>query len=158
MGNKRIDLLPLSPKAEVKPKTVKHPMKPSLFLSAKEAEREIEQGNPTFLLMVKEVSKDNQVQDDRLKDLLREYEDVFPNELPNELPPIRGIEHPIDFILGAELPNKPAYRCDPEASKELQRQISELIEKGLVRESMSPCAVPALLVPKKDGTWRMCID
>ena len=58
MGNKRIDLLPLSPKAEVKPKTVKQPMKPRLFLSAKEAEREIDQGNPTFLLMVKEVSKD----------------------------------------------------------------------------------------------------
>ncbi|XP_048226279.1 uncharacterized protein LOC125368728 [Ricinus communis] len=74
------------------------------------------------------------------------------------LPPFRGIEHAIDLIPGAPLPNKAAYRCNPEQAKELQRQVEELMEKGYVRESLSPCAVPALLVPKKEGTWRMCID
>ncbi|KAL8155697.1 hypothetical protein AgCh_000919 [Apium graveolens] len=57
--------------------------------------------------------------DPLLHDLLAEFGDVFPDELPTGLPPVRGIEHAIDLIPGAPLPNKPAYRCDPEASKEL---------------------------------------
>uniref|UniRef100_A0A2N9FBE6 RNA-directed DNA polymerase n=1 Tax=Fagus sylvatica TaxID=28930 RepID=A0A2N9FBE6_FAGSY len=88
----------------------------------------------------------------------QEFEDVLPEEVPYGLPPIRGIEHQIDFIPGASIPNRPAYRSNPEETKELQRQVGELLEKGYVRESMSPCAVPVLLVPKKDGTWRMCVD
>jgi hypothetical protein len=87
-----------------------------------------------------------------------EYADVFPNDVPRGLPPIRGIEHQIDFVPGATIPNRPAYRSNPDETKELQRQVEELLAKGHVRESMSPCAVSVLLVPKKDGTWRMCVD
>ena len=58
----------------------------------------------------------------------------------------------------ATIPNQPAYRSNLEETKEHQRQVEELLNKGHVRESISPCAVPVLLVPKKDRTWRMCVD
>ena len=83
---------------------------------------------------------------------MQEFEDVFPEEIPNGLPPIREIEHQIDFVPGATIPNRPAYRSNPEETKELQKQVGELMEKGYVRNNLSPCAVPVIMVPKKDGT------
>ena len=56
------------------------------------------------------------------------------------------------------MPNSPAYRTSPEEAKEIQKQVNELLEKGWVQHSISPCAMLVILVPKKDGTWRMCID
>ncbi|WZY69553.1 hypothetical protein YC2023_001793 [Brassica napus] len=90
--------------------------------------------------------------------ILQDYSDVFPEENPKGLPPVRGIEHQIDLVPGASLPNRPAYRTNPVETKELEKQINDLLEKGYIRESLSPCAVPVLLVPKKDGSWRMCVD
>ncbi|KAK1680995.1 hypothetical protein QYE76_041843 [Lolium multiflorum] len=92
-----------------------------------------------------------------LLSLLKEFQDVFPDELPHGLPPLRGIEHRIDLIPGAPLPNRAAY-THPEDTKEIQRQIQDLLAKGYVRESLSPCAVPVILVPKPDETQRMCMD
>ena len=90
--------------------------------------------------------------------LMQEFDDVFLEDIPSGLPPLRGIEHQIDLVPGAPIPDRPAYRSNPEETKELQRQVHELMMKGYIRESMSPCVGSVLLVPKKDGTWRMCVD
>uniref|UniRef100_A0A2N9EKJ2 CCHC-type domain-containing protein n=1 Tax=Fagus sylvatica TaxID=28930 RepID=A0A2N9EKJ2_FAGSY len=74
----------------------------------------------------------------------QEFEDVFPDEMPNELPPIRGIEHQIDFVPGAAIPNRPAYRSNPEETKELQRQVEDLMSKGIREGEHEPmCSTSA---------------
>ena len=134
----------------------------NFYAKAKEIKRAMFSNQPMIVLLYKEAffnaNKLDPVIPSSVVSLLQEFEDVFPGEMLHGLPPIRGIEHQIDFAPGASIPNRPAYRSNPDETKELQRQVSELLEKGYVRESMSPCAVPVLLVPKMDGTWRMCVD
>jgi hypothetical protein len=90
--------------------------------------------------------------------ILQEYEDVFPQDVPPGLPPVIGIEHQIDLIPGASLPNRALYRTNPEETKEIQQQIQELLDKGYIRESLSTGVVPIILVSKNDGSWRLCTD
>ncbi|XP_074278650.1 uncharacterized protein LOC141602245 [Silene latifolia] len=153
-GKTTFNLKPLSPNKikELKSK------KGSLFMKAREVEEVLARGEQAYVLMVRELEANGEGSSREVQGLLKECCDVFPEELPVGLPPLRGIEHQIDLIPGAQLPNKPAYRCNPEEAEELQRQVQELIDRVYVQESLSPCAVPALLVPKKDGSWRMCID
>jgi hypothetical protein len=68
------------------------------------------------------------------------------------------VSHHIDLIPGAIFPNKSAYRLTSQENEEVKRQVQELLDKGLVRESLSPCVVPIVLSPKKDRGWRMCTD
>ncbi|XP_071917122.1 uncharacterized protein [Coffea arabica] len=136
--------------------------KQMLLIKAKKVRKLMRDEQPLLMLVSKEVALNVHELDTNIpfevKSLLQEYADIFPEDVPSGLPPLRGIEHQIDFVPGASLPNRPAYKSNPEETKELQRQVDDLLGKGWARESLSPCAVPVILVPKKDGTWRMCTD
>jgi hypothetical protein len=79
------------------------------------------------------------------------------SSLPDELPPQRDIEHEIET--GDAVPvNTRAYQLSSQQLKEQTKQIAELLEKGLIRESMSSWGSPVLFVKKANGRWRMCLD
>lgn len=51
-----------------------------------------------------------------------------------------------------------AYRTSPEKREEIDRQVAALLADGVIEESCSPWASPVVLVKKKNGDWRFCID
>ncbi|RVW59010.1 Transposon Tf2-2 polyprotein [Vitis vinifera] len=89
--------------------------------------------------------------------IVREYPDVFPEDLPG-LPPEREVEFTIDLVPGTGPMSKAPYRMAPVELKELKVQLQELLDKGFIRPSVSPWGAPVLFVKKKDGSMRLCID
>ena len=71
---------------------------------------------------------------------------------------MRDIQHHINLTPGSILLNKAIYRISPKKHEEMQGQVDELIAKGLIRENKIPCVVPTFLIPKKEGSPRMCVD
>ena len=135
------------------------PADPTQFLgivTARKFLKGVETDAPVWAIQVR--TKLPSTNESELPSFLQEFTDVFPSESPTSLPPSRAVQHFIDFIPGSSLPNLPHYRLNPAQSAELQRQVEDLLRRGLIRESQSACAVPALLGPKKDGTWRLCVD
>ena len=90
--------------------------------------------------------------------MLGEFSNIVSDNVPDGFLPVRKMSHQIYLILGANFPNKAVYRMTPIESKELNKKVHELLQKGLIRESLSPCVVPIVLSPKNNGEWRMCID
>jgi hypothetical protein len=89
--------------------------------------------------------------------VVRDFPDVFPEELPR-MPPDREVEFIIDLLPGTAPISKRSYRMSVEELKELKKQLSELQEAGYIRLSSSPWGAPVLFVQKKDGLQRMCVD
>jgi hypothetical protein len=134
-----------------------------LLISGKELLNEMEKKeDPQFFVVRKPriVLTSTRVDDlpEEIQELLREFIDIIMDELPRSLPSMRSVSHHIDLIPGASLSNKAMYRLMPQENEEVKRQVQDLLDKGLVRESLSPCAVPTVLSLKKDGGWRMCTD
>lgn len=132
------------------PEQITPPQKQVLLLHKKSFKLELRAQKVVFILITKPraLERFHNVPATFLP-ILQEFADVFPEDLLLGLPPLRDIQHRIDFVPDATLPNRAHYRMSPSKHEELRRQVEDLVAKGFLRESLSPSAVPALLIPKK---------
>lgn len=91
-----------------------------------------------------------------IQSVMDQYYELF--QEPKTLPPSRVYDHAIPIHPEAMPVNNRPYRYSPQHKTEIERQVKELLEAGLIEQSTSPFASPVLLVQKKDGTWRFCVD
>ena len=94
----------------------------------------------------------------KYKNFLRKYTSIFIDDLPTTLPPKRPEDHKIDLIPGNAPPIKAPYRTSQAQQTEIMNQVNELLEVGLIRPSSSLFRSPVLLVHKKDGSFRTCVN
>ncbi|KAL0337562.1 UNVERIFIED_CONTAM: Retrovirus-related Pol polyprotein from transposon [Sesamum calycinum] len=114
-----------------------------------------EEGCEAYLASVRDTTKVGPSVSD--VPVVREFPDVFPEELPG-LPPHLEVDFEIDTIPGAAPISITPYRMAPLELKELKNQLEELLDKGFIRPSISPWGAPVLFVKKKDGSMRLCVD
>ncbi|XP_074271624.1 uncharacterized protein LOC141595557 [Silene latifolia] len=92
-----------------------------------------------------------------LRQLLQGYKDIF--EEPTTLPPQRGVyDHRIPLMTDAQPVNIRPYRYPLKQRDTIERLVQEMMDQGIIQPSCSPFASPVVLVGKKDGTWRLCVD
>ncbi|XP_024314628.1 uncharacterized protein LOC112270762 [Brachypodium distachyon] len=92
----------------------------------------------------------------KVTQVLDAFADVFVE--PQGLPPPRSFDHSIPLVPGAQPVSRRPYRYNPAQKDEIEKQVSELLRQAVIQHSCSPFASLALLVQKKDGSWRMCVD
>ena len=88
--------------------------------------------------------------------VLTRYSSIFSE--PTQLPPPRTIQHHIHLLPTASPVNVRPYRYPHYQKAEIESQITAMLNSGLIQPSQSPFSSPILLVKKKDGSWRCCID
>ncbi|KAL0352336.1 UNVERIFIED_CONTAM: Transposon Ty3-G Gag-Pol polyprotein [Sesamum calycinum] len=98
----------------------------------------------------------NVEENNKILELLLQFEDVYKE--PNSLPPERNIEHCIG-LLPATIPKKQhPYRYAYGQKTKIERIVKEMLNSGIIRPNHSSFASLVLLVKKKDGGWRFCVD
>jgi hypothetical protein len=79
-------------------------------------------------------------------------------ELPKGLPPPRDCDHQIPLIPDACPVQMRPYRYAPALKTEIEKQVTEMLDSGIIQHSKSPFASSVILVRKKDNTYRFCVD
>lgn len=91
-----------------------------------------------------------------LSSVLADFSDIFA-EL-KQLPPQRDCDHSIPLIPGSKPVNIRPYQLPHHKKNALEELIKQLLESQVIQPIVSPFSSPVILVKKKDGSWRLCID
>ncbi|XP_075087766.1 uncharacterized protein LOC142169758 [Nicotiana tabacum] len=119
------------------------------LISAIAFEKGLKRGEETYLVSLVEVKPDVHIEvPDCVANLLKEFKDVMPPELPRELPQRREIDYRIELISGLLLPAQPPYRMLPMELTELRKQLFELLDARLIQPSKAPYGAPILFHKK----------
>jgi hypothetical protein len=96
------------------------------------------------------------LQQNQVDRIVEEYRDIFSS--PTKVPMHFQVKHPIDLTISSSLPNGPVYHCSLMENDEIKHEIQELLQKGHIQPTSSPCRILIMLVKNKDRRWRLCID
>ncbi|CAO2169428.1 unnamed protein product [Urochloa humidicola] len=91
-----------------------------------------------------------------IQDLIQTFAELF--EVPTALPPSRSCDHSIPLMEGVAPVQVRPYRYALALKDEIERQVKEMLQNGIIQRSSSPFCSSVLLVKKKDGSWRFCVD
>ncbi|KAL0292419.1 UNVERIFIED_CONTAM: hypothetical protein Sradi_6989000 [Sesamum radiatum] len=72
-----------------------------------------------------------------MKKLLREFEDVMPDELPRKLPPKMTVDHEIELVPGTKPLARAPYRMSQPELVELRKQLKDMLESGIIKPAKS---------------------
>ncbi|KAJ8500239.1 hypothetical protein OPV22_010791 [Ensete ventricosum] len=97
-----------------------------------------------------------QIEDPKLAHLLDEFIDIFAKQ--HGLPPTQQQDYRIPIHPGKPPANSRSYHYPHLQKDEIENIVKEMLDTGVIRPSCNPYSLLVLLVRKKDGTWRMCVN
>ena len=127
----------------------------NLTMTARQVQEAMEDGAKVFMLLAS-LDATGKVWGGELP-VVCDFPEVFPEDV-GELPPEREVEFSIDLIPGTRPVSMAPYRMSASELAELKSQLEDLLEKKFIRPSVSPWGAPVLLVKKKEGSMRLCVD
>ncbi|KAL0415947.1 UNVERIFIED_CONTAM: Transposon Tf2-12 polyprotein [Sesamum latifolium] len=129
-------------------------------LSAMQFEKGCKRSEPSYLCTLRFDEKEKALGaiPGVIKKLLKEFEDVMPDELPRKLPPNRAVDHEIELVPGTKPPARAPYRMSQPELVELRKQLKDMLESGIIKPAKSPYGASVLFQKKADGSLRMCCD
>ncbi|XP_026450694.1 uncharacterized protein K02A2.6-like [Papaver somniferum] len=121
--------------------------------------RLVRSGAPSYICHIRQAqqpqTKSSEISPDIYR-IIEDFKEVF--STPTVLPPSRTHDHRIPLLPNSTLVNVRPYRYAHYHKNEIENCAKELLDIGLISPSTSPFSSPVLLVKKKDGSWRICID